>query len=80
MKDYTLCDGTFLPAGSLIAVASGPMHHDSQFYEEPQLFKPWRFADLRKEEGQHMKYQFVNTSNEFVSFGHGRHAWYVAHV
>lgn len=30
-----------------------------------------------KGEGEEVKHQYVNTSLEFVPFGHGRHAWYV---
>lgn len=75
LEDYTLSDGTFLPAGSLVFIASTAIHHDDEYYEDPYAFKPWRFSEMRQKEGQHTKYQMVNTSNEFVSFGHGKHAW-----
>ena len=77
MQDVTLSDGTFLPEGTYVSVASRPLHHDTENYDDPHLFKPWRFAEMRQQDGQHTKYQMVNTSLEFVSFGHGRHAWYV---
>ena len=40
----------------------------------PHAFNPWRFSDIRDEEGEGMKHQLVATATEYVPFGHGRHA------
>ncbi|TBU42576.1 cytochrome P450 [Dichomitus squalens] len=74
MKDVALSDGTVLPKGSLIVTASYPIHHDNTIYENANTFDPFRFSRMREVEGEGMKYQFVNTSLEYVSFGHGKHA------
>ena len=75
-KDITLPDGTFIPAGTLIAAASGATHHDDSLYMGADEFDPFRFARMREgglEEA--VKHQLVNTSVDFITFGHGKHAW-----
>ena len=76
LKDFTFSDGTFIPKGTLIGVASRGLHHDEQFYESANVFKPFRFAGIREMDGEGLKYQFVSTGLEYLPFGHGRHAWY----
>ncbi|KAH7926831.1 cytochrome P450 [Leucogyrophana mollusca] len=74
LKDFTFSDGTFVPKGSVVSVASHAIHHDDVIYENPDVFEPFRFADLREEEGEALKHQMVSTGLEFLPFGHGRHA------
>ncbi|PSS38092.1 hypothetical protein PHLCEN_2v72 [Hermanssonia centrifuga] len=74
MQDFTFSDGTFVPKGSLVSAAAGPMHQDEEFYEDAEIFNPWRFVNMREEEGEGTKHQMVTTSSEYVPFGHGRHA------
>ena len=48
-------------------------------YDNPNEFDGFRFAKLR-ESDEHdgvTKYQMVNTAPDYVTFGHGKHAWYV---
>ena len=49
------------------------------FYENPGEFDGFRFYNLREEDEQDgvTKYQMVNTSTDYVTFGHGKHAWWV---
>ena len=75
LKDVTLSDGTVLPAGTLVVANSYPMHHDDAHYPGAAAFDPFRFARMREIEGEGTKHQFVNTSNNYVPFGVGRHAW-----
>lgn len=77
MKDFTFSDGTLIPEGIFVGTAVLPMQHDSDFYEDGETFKPWRFSDAREKEGDSAKHAFVSTSIEYHTFGHGRHAWYV---
>ena len=81
-KAITLPDGTRIPAGTLVNGASYAMHHDEGLYPSPDDFDPFRFAKMRHTEGEGTKHQYVNTSTEYIHFGHGRHAWYVfrAHI
>ena len=77
MKDITLSDGTFIPEGTVLAVATHAMHHDNATYPNADEFDPFRFARMREEDGEGTKHQFVNTSLDYLAFGHGKHAWYV---
>ncbi|RDX42956.1 cytochrome P450 [Lentinus brumalis] len=74
MRDLTLSDGTFIPKDTLIAAASYPMHYDESIYENASTFDPFRFSRMREEDGEGTKHQFVNTSVEYIPFGHGKHA------
>ena len=81
MKDVTLNDGTFLPKGTLVLAATYPIHLDEDNYASAAEFDPFRFSRMREaSEGESTKHQFVNTSIEYVLFGHGKHAWYVRHM
>ena len=75
LKDITLSDGTFIPQGSIFVAASASTHMDNQNYEDATVFNPWRFSDMREQEGGGNRYQFVSTSVDFIPFGHGKHAW-----
>ena len=86
MKDFTFSDGTLIPEGGFVSVIEQPMHHDPEHYENPDVFNPWRFVELRESFQQHAgdaddtrppRYGVVSTSAEYVTFGHGRHAWCV---
>ena len=74
-KDIVLSDGTFIPRGTLMVTAAHSLHHDDSVYADPDVFDPWRFSRQREREGEAMKHQFVNTSVDYVPFGHGKHAW-----
>ena len=77
LKDFRFSDGTLIPAGTFVSAATMPIHHDDEFYANPDVFDPWRFAHKREEDGEGIKHQYVNTSAEYIPFGHGRRAWYV---
>ncbi|KAI0827308.1 cytochrome P450 [Trametes gibbosa] len=73
-KDVTLDDGTFIPKGTLLAVPVYSMHHDDALYADADAFDPFRFARMRERDGEGAKHQYVNTSIDYISFGHGKHA------
>ena len=75
MKDIMLPDGKFVPKGTLITAASYPTHHDDGIYENALAFDPFRYARMRAADGEGIKHQYVHTSVENISFGHGKHAW-----
>lgn len=78
MKDITLRDGTALPRGTSIVATSYSIHRDGAKYENPDIFDPFRFSRMRADsEDQRVKNQLVNTSNDYLAFGHGKYAWYV---
>lgn len=78
LKDVTLSDGTRIPRGTLVGAASRTAQRDSARYVAPDAFDPFRFARLREGGADAaVKYQLVNTSVDFLTFGHGKHAWCV---
>jgi hypothetical protein len=72
MKDFTLSDGTVLPQGTIVTIASQATRLDSGYYENADVFDPFRFA----KDGDDAKHSFVSTNPDYLAFGHGRHAWY----
>ena len=70
---FTFSDGTYLPKGTFIAVASHATHLDKCNYPDPTSFVPFRFVDMAKQEGTGRKVDISATSTDFLSFGHGRH-------
>jgi len=80
LKDFSFSDGTFIPKGTFVSSASGPIHFDSKNYDHPEVFDPWRFAEAdgsSSPDGGNLegsKLLFVSTSTEYMPFGHGKHA------
>ncbi|GBE89843.1 Ent-kaurene oxidase [Sparassis crispa] len=74
LRDVTLSDGTFIPAGTRMVAASMSTHLDEEYYANPNVFDPFRFCKMRAAEGEATKHQYVSTSPEYIPFGHGRHA------
>ncbi|KAF8075266.1 cytochrome P450 [Lyophyllum atratum] len=71
---FTFSDGTYIPKGTVIAVAADATHRDDTNYEDPQTFNPFRFVDKTKKENAGRKVDMVSVRSDFVAFGHGRHA------
>ena len=82
VKDVTLSDGTRIPRGTLVAAAAVTAHSDDARYgPDAHAFDPFRFARLRERgAGAAVKHQLVNTSLDFLPFGHGKHAWCVSRL
>ncbi|EIW87324.1 cytochrome P450 [Coniophora puteana RWD-64-598 SS2] len=74
MQDFTFSDGTFIPKGANVSIASVVAHYDEKSYKDASEFDPFRFSDIREGEGEGVKHQFVSTNAEYLPFGHGRHA------
>ena len=76
LKDFTFSDGTIVPKGTTVVAAARSIHRDEANYESALDFDPFRFSRLREGDGEGVKHQLVSTTSEFLSFGHGRHAWH----
>lgn len=63
---------TFLPEGSSVAIPSLSIHRDPSIYEDPEVFKPFRFVDMRDQTTANLN--MSTTSLQYATFGHGRHA------
>ncbi|KAJ3904615.1 cytochrome P450 [Lentinula edodes] len=73
LRDFTFSNGTVVPAGTIVSVASYGMHHDDALYEDPETLKPFRFSNKREMEGEGIKHQMVGIDPSFGLFGGGRH-------
>lgn len=74
-KDFVFSDGTFIPKGCMLSAPTMAIHHDSEYYENPDDFDPWRFYRLYEQDGDDVKHQMVFTSLRYLTWGHGKHAW-----
>ena len=74
LKPYALPNGTLIPPGTIVSVATRAIHHDESNYPKAEIFDGFRFADTQDgEEGA--KHQMVATATNFLAFGLGKHAW-----
>ncbi|KAL0949751.1 hypothetical protein HGRIS_009789 [Hohenbuehelia grisea] len=69
---FTFSNGTKLPQGAVMAVASYAIHHDEDKYAGPEEFDGFRFS--KTDDDESVKHQLVNTETDFLVFGHGLHA------
>ncbi|KAK7686510.1 hypothetical protein QCA50_010108 [Cerrena zonata] len=74
LQDITLSNGTLIPVGTLMVAPVFCTHMDEENYHDASVFNPWRFSDMRDEDGENTKHHFVSTSSDYIAFGHGRHA------
>ncbi|KAL9715653.1 hypothetical protein Ac2012v2_000096 [Leucoagaricus gongylophorus] len=69
MSDFSFSDGTFIPKGTNFVVAGRGINQDERYYENPQEFQGFRFADKDP-----LKWQMTAINSEFMLFGIGRSA------
>ncbi|KAJ4498835.1 cytochrome P450 [Lentinula lateritia] len=74
LKDFTFSNGTTVFAGSTIIAPGYAIHHDARHYSNPADFDGFRFARLREEQDDPVRYQMVSVNPTFMMFGNGRHA------
>ena len=76
--DYTFSDGTFIPAGTTLAVSTSSVHLDPRTFEEPLKFDGFRFIKMKERAAvdghPDRKFDMVTINSDFVAFGQGRHA------
>lgn len=83
----TIPTGEHVPCGAKVSIASYGPHVDEQVYGTaeagPLAFDPFRFTRpgvaqrMRRKEDALPGLGFVTTSEHYMGFSHGRHAWYV---
>lgn len=59
LKDFTFSNGTTVPKGSRVCVATSAMHNDIANYPNPDVFDGFRFSEMRASEGESVKHQLV---------------------
>lgn len=77
VKDFTFSNGIVIPTGTTISVALLSTHIDEANYSNPESFDPGRFARMREGGSDDAKLHFVSPGADYLSFGSGKHAWYV---
>ena len=74
MKNLVLSDGSFIPKGTHIAVATRAIQLDRSLYENADTFNPFRFSDLEDgDEG--FRHQMASATEDYLPFGFGKHTW-----
>ncbi|RPA74023.1 cytochrome P450 [Ascobolus immersus RN42] len=73
-KGLTLKSGLHLPYGTRVHTPHHDMLRDSNRWDDPEKFDPFRFHRLRQTPGKETHGQFVTTASDFTAFGHGKHA------
>ncbi|KZL76749.1 cytochrome P450 [Colletotrichum tofieldiae] len=68
-----LSDGTVIPKGARMAVTNEKLR-DPTIFPDPYGFQGKRYLDMRQQPGSENRWQFVTTSPEHLTFGHGKHA------
>ena len=71
-QPFTFSDGTSLPPGTLLGIASNAIHMDELNYPNPLTFMPFRY--IRDEEEIGRKVDMTATHSDYLAFGYGRHA------
>lgn len=75
MRDVQLKNGLVLPQGSYLLIPAGMVSLDGEYWESPDEFRGFRFADLRStSKADRNKYQFATVSARTMNFGYGREA------
>lgn len=79
-EGVTVPDGLYLPHGTHVCVIISSRQRDRDVWERGDEFVPFRFVrppDERVEFADKPR-SAVHVTEDFLSFGYGRHAWYVA--
>jgi cytochrome P450 len=76
-QPFTFSNGVTIMPGETLAAPVGPIHFDDTVYDRALQFDGFRFSKMRERDGESAKVHSVNTGTEFLTFGHGEHAWYL---
>ncbi|KAJ7620650.1 cytochrome P450 [Mycena polygramma] len=73
---FRFSDGTVLPCGSIVNIATRAEHFDPANYENPHVFDGFRFSKMREDrgEGRLFNRHMISTGLDHLAFGHKLHA------
>jgi cytochrome P450 len=74
-EGVTLPDGSHIPCGTKVGVSGYSIHHDDANYPDAMRYDAFRFAGDQAGSGEKTPRGLVNTSETFLGFSHGSHAW-----
>lgn len=72
-EDMTLPNGIALKKGSRLSV-DGYRMSDPELHNEPEVYRPFRFYEMRSQPGGEHMAQLSATSVDHLGFGHGEHS------
>ncbi|KAM0229861.1 hypothetical protein ACHAP5_011531 [Fusarium lateritium] len=72
-EDMTLSNGLILKRGTRLNIDNRRLE-DPKIYENPTSYNPYRFFNMRSEDGKDHAAQLVSTSSNHLGFGHGQHS------
>ena len=77
LRPFTFSNGVTVPAGTRLSIPTNATHGDERTYSNPDEFDGFRFANLRDRDRDKTtgRYHMVNSSNDNLVFGLGRHTW-----
>lgn len=74
LRDLTLSNGTYIPAGTKISAAADPQHFDPEIFgENAAEFDGFRFTKLQ--DVGSVSQRLATSTSDYVVFGYGRHIW-----
>lgn len=73
-QSHTPRDGSKLPAGSHICMATNAIQNDPEVTPNPEVFDGLRSYKKRQREGERLMHQFATTEKTVLNFGHGKYA------
>ncbi|KAF8552682.1 cytochrome P450 [Imleria badia] len=68
------CSRIWLHARLIVITHSSVTLSRKRFYKNPEVFEPFRFANISEESESGPKHQLASTTTEYLAFGHGRRA------
>lgn len=71
--DLQLSNGLVLKKGTRLNVDNQRLI-DPEFYDQPEVYNPFRFYNMRSQPGKDHVAQLVSTSSNHLGFGHGEHS------
>lgn len=75
-RGVTLPDGSHLPRGTKVGISGYSVHHDDDRYPDAATYDAFRFARPADDDNNNGKpCTLVSTSEHFMGFSHGSHAW-----
>ncbi|RAL04538.1 cytochrome P450 [Aspergillus ibericus CBS 121593] len=83
LTPYTFSDGTYVPAGNLVAIPQAAVMQDSRYYADPTEFNPYRFMAVDERDGSMRAFpKYTDIRWNFPYWGSAKRAcpgrWYVS--
>jgi cytochrome P450 len=80
LKPFTFSNGVTVPVGTTVSCPLYALHFDDDIYHDANQFEGFRFLETKNENTNHETIEarktMYTTSKTYMTFGHGRHAWY----